>query len=353
MKAVAKHIMSHTGGHLYFRARVAGKIVTRSLGTKDLGEAKQLLLEKGYAGIIERKAEQSAVKVLQAVSAPTVTLKSALDQHDMRMVKDSEATQEMASRSRKAVERYTSELVDFSPVAVWTNYRQKGLKGKPVTSAANHLRWYLGSFVSFGVERGFLLPAVTEEFKKVPSIQISPRRIRVPEVLAVKELLEMVATEDEEGADFFRFLAASGVRKAGALGLEWKRIDMDARSMEVKMKSRGGSRWIVLPMTPEALGILRKREGLKLPSPWPFLEARVRSAGRVLKKFAKGMNIDLKDNHAFRHYFASQALAGGLSVPEVASLLGHKDGGALVLRVYGHLLSGRLKTAVAGLRLFS
>lgn|GEM_PF-4842241 len=43
----------------------------------------------------------------------------------------------------------------------------------------------------------------------------------------------------------------------------------------------------------------------------------------------------------------------GLTVQEVATLLGHSDGGVLVLRTYGHICGEHLRKAVAGLRLAS
>jgi integrase len=45
--------------------------------------------------------------------------------------------------------------------------------------------------------------------------------------------------------------------------------------------------------------------------------------------------------HDLRHSAATFALAAGASVREVADLLGHADGGALVLSRYGHVLDQR------------
>jgi integrase len=41
--------------------------------------------------------------------------------------------------------------------------------------------------------------------------------------------------------------------------------------------------------------------------------------------------------HDLRHFFASHCLERGVDVPTVSRWLGHKDGGVLVLRTYGHL----------------
>jgi integrase len=43
-------------------------------------------------------------------------------------------------------------------------------------------------------------------------------------------------------------------------------------------------------------------------------------------------------HHDLRHWFARSAISKGIDVPTVARWLGHKDGGALLIRTYSHLL---------------
>jgi integrase len=42
--------------------------------------------------------------------------------------------------------------------------------------------------------------------------------------------------------------------------------------------------------------------------------------------------------HDLRHYFCSMCVMAGLDFMTIAAWLGHKDGGILVGKVYGHLL---------------
>ena len=42
-------------------------------------------------------------------------------------------------------------------------------------------------------------------------------------------------------------------------------------------------------------------------------------------------------HHDFRHFFATTCIEAGVDIPTVSRWLGHKDGGALAMRVYGHL----------------
>jgi hypothetical protein len=42
-------------------------------------------------------------------------------------------------------------------------------------------------------------------------------------------------------------------------------------------------------------------------------------------------------HHDFRHFFATTCIESGVDIPTVSRWLGHKDGGALAMKRYGHL----------------
>lgn len=42
-------------------------------------------------------------------------------------------------------------------------------------------------------------------------------------------------------------------------------------------------------------------------------------------------------HHALRHFFCSNAIEAGIDFKAIAGWLGHKDGGVLVAKTYGHL----------------
>jgi integrase len=41
--------------------------------------------------------------------------------------------------------------------------------------------------------------------------------------------------------------------------------------------------------------------------------------------------------HDLRHLFATRCIESGVDIPTVSRWLGHRDGGALAMRTYGHL----------------
>jgi integrase len=42
-------------------------------------------------------------------------------------------------------------------------------------------------------------------------------------------------------------------------------------------------------------------------------------------------------HHDLRHLFATRCIDAGVDIPTVSRWLGHRDGGALAMKVYGHL----------------
>lgn len=109
-----------------------------------------------------------------------------------------------------------------------------------------------------------------------------------------------------------------------------------------------GKQWMMFPMIPETKALLEERY-IKAGRPtsglvWGFGERALKQAARILKKYAQGMGQNtLTHLHALRHYFASIALSKGLMPGEVAQLLGHRDGGKLVMTTYGHVLQTQLR----------
>ena len=361
VKIIEKNIGRHENGNLYFVSRRKGKLHRQSLGTKDLKEAKRKIREIGTLGLITAREPGPPAVVLPVPlpgvdagvtlavpAAPVITLAEALTEHDRGLILLAKGTKEMAVRGRKAIERFAKGWEDFSPVAIWNDYRETGLErqGALLGSAANHLLWYLGKFIPWAAKRGFVGADAMESLAEIPRLSVNSRTIRVPSVEVVEEFLAMVESEDPDGGAYLRFLTTSGVRLSGGIGLRWKDIDFAAAQMALVQK--GGKRKII-PMTAEAVEVLKSREGKV--KPFDLDQNAVERLERVMKRFAKGFKIDLTFFHAFRHYFASRCLLSGFTVQEVAKLLGHSDNGVLVLKTYGHICSDHMKERLAGLRL--
>ena len=72
----------------------------------------------------------------------------------------------------------------------------------------------------------------------------------------------------------------------------------------------------------------------------PDRQSRVISTGTARKAIdnaCKKANLPKLHHHLFRHFFVSQAIEAGVDFKTIAAWVGHKDGGVLVAKTYGHL----------------
>jgi integrase len=64
---------------------------------------------------------------------------------------------------------------------------------------------------------------------------------------------------------------------------------------------------------------------------------RVRESQKALDRACKKVGTNRITHHDLRHLFATRCIESGVDIPTVSRWLGHKDGGALAMKTYGHL----------------
>ena len=63
----------------------------------------------------------------------------------------------------------------------------------------------------------------------------------------------------------------------------------------------------------------------------------IKSARKALETACKKLGYPGFTHHDFRHFFATTCIESGVGIPTISRWLGHSDGGALAMKVYGHL----------------
>ncbi len=74
-------------------------------------------------------------------------------------------------------------------------------------------------------------------------------------------------------------------------------------------------------------------------------DAHAKSFRESLKLARKAAGVEWVGFHDLRHYFCSMCVMAGVDFMTIAAWLGHKDGGILVGKVYGHLLDDHRRKA--------
>ena len=64
---------------------------------------------------------------------------------------------------------------------------------------------------------------------------------------------------------------------------------------------------------------------------------KFKSARKALDTACRIAKLPRFTHHCLRHYFVSNAIEKGIDFKTIANWIGHKDGGLLVAKTYGHL----------------
>jgi integrase len=141
--------------------------------------------------------------------------------------------------------------------------------------------------------------------------------------------------KSKDGADLIEFLAYSGARVGEARAARWE----DAKFQDNMIwlhgtKSEQSDR--LIPMTAALREFLLNLQAEPSPAPTDCI-AKVDSAKKCLATACAKLGFPKFSHHDFRHFFATTCIESGVDIPTISRWLGHSDGGALAMRVYGHL----------------
>jgi integrase len=157
-----------------------------------------------------------------------------------------------------------------------------------------------------------------------------------PAKIANPSLAGMYEEYARGASEMARFLAYSGMRVREATAAQWE--DIGQQRMSVRgTKSATSER--VIPLIPAMQGLLdemrrdRQARGFVLRGPILLRGTCL----NVMHKATARLKIPRITQHGLRHYFATICIESGVDVPTVSRWLGHADGGAIAMRVYGHL----------------
>lgn len=141
-------------------------------------------------------------------------------------------------------------------------------------------------------------------------------------------------------ADLAAGLAFTGCRKGEASQITWRDVDFDAGEIVVRGDATTGTRnWELrrVPLIPDARGLF---ERMRSERPGVALDKKVFRIGecqKSLDRACKRVGTGRITHHDLRHLFATRCIESGVDIPTVSRWLGHKDGGALAMKTYGHL----------------
>lgn len=337
---LVRHIQS---GNYYARIRVRGKLIWKSLKTDRISVAKLRLSDF-------HKQERQRAGSCKAVARGKMTFGDALAAYKQKLQNDPDmkpGTKEYYAYRIKALlaswpdlENKDVSKVSRSECESWSATNAK----KTSSSSHNHTVSLLRHVFEVAIEAGARYDNPALAAKRVK--EHTKKQIKLPESDQFEKLVEEIRNSGsgfaQPAGDLVQFLAYGGFRISEAKNITWADCNFKHQQIVVRgspktgLKGRHVGESRIVPMIPEMRNFLEKIKVKQLDSPNKSV-MRVFECQKSLNTACKNLEIARITHHDLRHLFATRCIESGVDIPTVSRWLGHKDGGALAMKTYGHL----------------
>jgi integrase len=327
-------------GTFFARMRVAGKLIRQSLKTDVLTVAKLRLADM-------EKNERESVETRQSASKGRMTFGDC-----MGIFKTQTEASNLIKPSAKA---YRGEVIrsilkswpgletlDVRKISPndcnsWAAKFSNQYSGTRYNGAVGVLR----AVFKIAIESGALHRNPAEGIKRA---KIYAKRLTLPDStqfeLFLNEIERANGRDSRKCANLVRFLAFGGFRISEANNITWADCDFEKGEIVVRGDMETGTKnWTIrrVPMIPEMKALLERLQVERMNESLDHPVMQVKECIQAMTRAAKVVGMARITHHDLRHLFATLCIESGVDIPTVSRWLGHKDGGALAMKVYGHL----------------
>ena len=335
-----QNLIRHKSGSYYARAFAGGKEVWKSLKTSHLSVAQAKLaefLKEHRKRISNGNGEVSAKMTFGEAAA--VHLRN-LDDNLSLKPRTREYWREVLSalcKSWPGLSETEVRRIAQNDCKKWARAYAKAASPTRYNNTVAILRHVLNVAIEAGVI--YSNPAVVVKRAAVRGKQISlPTTKKFNAMIA--EMRGGHSRDSINCADLAAGLAFTGCRVGEAREIAWRDVDFDAGEIVVHGDAKTGTKnWELrrVPLIPDARTLFQRMRSERSRE---SLDAKLFCVGecqKSLDRACKKVGTDRITHHDLRHLFATRCIESGVDVPTVSRWLGHKDGGALAMKTYGHL----------------
>jgi len=339
-KTNTQNLLRHVSGKYYARVSNGRKQVWKSLKTSHLSVAKPRL-----AKFIQERAGT----VAPDTGSAKMTFAEALELHMAALVakvktrENKPGTLHYWKQIYAALDRSWPELAGSEIRRVTASDCRKWAMGfsKASSTRFNNTVAGLRHVFEIAIESGIIYAN--------PASKVSRQKVRneAPTLPSRDEFTALVDGVAKAGAwcsrdcaDFIQGLAFTGCRKGEASEMEWRDLDFEAEKIIVRgdpitATKNGEIRRV--PMIPAARTLFERMRADRQEEAKTEKVFRVNEAQKAIDHACKKLGITRITHHDLRHLFATICIESGVDIPTVSRWLGHKDGGVLAMKTYGHL----------------
>jgi integrase len=338
--AVQNLVRYAPSGTYFARFRVGGKLVWKSLKTTTFSVAKQRLPDT-------LRDHRSKIESLTAFAEGKMTVGNAADVYLQKV----RASISIKPRSKD----YRELMIDFirrswpslfetdvrkvSPrdCELWLGRYQQRYSPSVINNSIGTLRAIFDQAIGSGAR--FNNPAAG-----LSRVKIRQKQLELP---SREQFLKFVgairsagARQSKDCANLVCFLAYSGLRIGEAKHATWADVNFVRHQLHVRgdpetATKNGETRFV--PMIPELELLLTEMRAERANEPANATVMRVFECQNSMTHAATKIGMKRITHHDLRHLFATICIESGVDIPTVSRWLGHKDGGALCMKTYGHL----------------
>lgn len=326
---VAENLVRHANGTYYLRAKVHGKVIRESLKVKDPRIAK-----------IKRDDRLASLRSAMAASGKHGSIRTIRDVLDLLRA-DLVERPNIAPKTKLACKDLIRIMTDTLPLDIhartWTRQQAQAwwstVGKKYSASVANKLHGAVRKLAALMIEHGLRSDDPTRELRRMPGRKAArqmPGRDDMDRIIA--HIRGAGKRGCVESARFVAFLAFTGMRKGELAALKWDAVGEEWITVGGDGKTKGKSFRLVPVSGPLAGLIAEMRKDNSKGRVFYMTSPR-----RALHSACEACKLPTMRVHDLRHFFATWCIESGIDIPTVAKWLGHKDGGALAMRTYGHV----------------
>jgi len=321
-------------GQYFARVRFKGRLIRRKLDTDDLALAKRKL--RAFRDDLERtdatKGNTSFAVVLDNYAAALTGARSTL--------KIKNAVVAKLKQTLFGCDSLPLRSLKPSALSGWLSKHY----GSKSASAFNQAVCVVRDACALAVKDRIVLESPAKDLRyRRPS-----RPIRdVPTEQQFRAIINDIRSQKfnhgaEESADFIALLGLCGLGQIEAASI--KRSDVDLSASRIVVYRHKTDVGYVIPIYPWARALVEKLCADKKPHQRLFsinesrkaLSSACQRQGFV-RELPDGRLVAQFTHRSFRRMFATICLQRGIDPQTVSIWLGHRDGGRLVLSVYGHV----------------
>jgi integrase len=335
-----QNLVRHKSGRYYARAFANGKEVWKSLKTSHFSVAQAKLAEflKEHRERVSNGNGEVSAKMTFGEAA-LIHLRNLDDNLSIRRRTRDYWRECLAALRRTWPGLNETEVrkITKTDCKEWTRAYRKTVSPTRYNNTVSILRHVL----DVAVEAGVVYSNAAADVKRAP---VRGKEISLPSIdkfnALVTEMRAGHSRDSKNCADLAEGLAYTGIRLGEAHEVASRDVDMDAGELVVRGDATTGTKNGELrrvPLIPDARTLFQRMLSERAGESLDAKLFRVRECQKSLERACKKVGAERITHHDLRHLFATRCIESGVDIPTVSRWLGHKDGGALAMKTYGHL----------------